>query len=71
MQHYIFTNLLGTFIFDENFKLIDKILFQNIEQYKIKDAAEEKLKLRYNATSPELKQLRNILSYYTIIFLML
>jgi len=51
MQNYIFTNILGNFIFDEKFNLIDK--------------ADSKAKLaKYNAVTPGIQELKRILGYF-------
>ena len=43
---YIFTNILGIFIFDEQFNVIDEILFNSLEDCKNKDGYIETLKNR-------------------------
>ena len=48
---YIFTNLLGTFIF-ENDQLKDQIEFKNLEDYRNKAKFEEKLAKKYKKVSP-------------------
>jgi len=41
---YIFSNLIGTFIFSEQFTLFDKILFSSIEDYENREKAENNFK---------------------------
>ncbi|MBW2976609.1 hypothetical protein KY347_04140 [Candidatus Woesearchaeota archaeon] len=40
---FIFSNVIGSFVFSEKYKLIDGLLFKDIEQYKNKKTYEEKL----------------------------
>ena len=61
---YIFSNLIGSFVFDENFKVVDKILFKNLE-YKNKNKFEEKLKNKYkDIKALEENQLKKILLFF-------
>lgn len=62
---YLFSNLLGTFVFNEHCKKIDSIMFTDIEQYKSKETAEEKLRKKYpGAVSPEGNSLKKILGAF-------
>ena len=59
MTEYIFSNLIGSFVFDDKLKLVDKILFKNLEEYKNKDKFEEKLKNKHkDAKAAEENQLK-------------
>lgn len=48
-MNYIFTNILGTFIFDEKMTVIDSLLFKSLEEYKHKEKSEAKLQKKHNA----------------------
>lgn len=62
---YLFTNILGTFIFNEHFNLLDKKLFKNIEQYSDKEKIEKEFSKKYtNLKQPERKELEKILLYF-------
>lgn len=63
---YIFTNILGVFIFDGQFNVIDKTLFNGLEDYKNKNEFIEKLKNRgfLNLKEPDKKGLKSILIYF-------
>jgi len=47
MTKFIFSNVIGSFVFDENYKLADGLLFKDIEQYKNKKDHEEKLRQKH------------------------
>lgn len=40
---YLFTNVLGSFVLDEQLKIIDSLLFKTVEEYNHKEKAEKKL----------------------------
>ena len=62
MPKFIFTNIIGTFVFNQNYKIIDGLLFKDIEQYKDKEKHEDKLRQKHkNLTAPNDKHLYNIL----------
>ena len=62
---YIFSNMLGVFIFNENLVVIDEILFKNLEDYKNKDRFIEKIKSKHkNIKSPDEETLKKILLYF-------
>jgi hypothetical protein len=48
MPKFIFTNVIGTFAFNENYKAVEGILFKSIENYKEKEKYEEKLKEKHD-----------------------
>lgn len=65
MSKFIFSNIIGSFVFNENYKLIDGLLFKDIEQYKGKREYEEKLKHKHkDITTPTEKDLYNILLFF-------
>ncbi len=65
MAKFIFSNIIGSFVFDENHKLLDEMLFKDIGQYKDKKAYEEKLiKKHGNPAIPEGNDLYNILVFF-------
>jgi nucleolar protein 56 len=61
---YIFTNVIGTFVFNEHFNVIDKKLFKNNEQYDNKDGEKEFLNKYKNLRIPEGKELSRILEFF-------
>ena len=64
-QKYIFSNILGTFIFNEHFNLLNKKLFKNIEQYTNKEEIEKEFSKKYsNLKKPEGKELKKILLFF-------
>ncbi|MFH1682408.1 MAG: NOP5/NOP56 family protein [Candidatus Woesearchaeota archaeon] len=44
---YLFTNLIGSFVFDNQLNLVEEVLFGNLEEYYNKEQAEKKLKQKY------------------------
>jgi nucleolar protein 56 len=50
MTKYIFTNIIGSFVFDKDFKVVDKIEFKNLEEYNDKLKIEEKLSEKHSPT---------------------
>ncbi len=64
-KKYIFSNIIGTFIFNEHFNPINKILFRNIDDYKNKEKFEASLLNKYkNLTKPEPQELKRILEFF-------
>ena len=63
-QKYIYSNLIGTFVFNEHFKPINKILFKNIEDYNKKEKFEKQLSKYKNLKSPEGHELARILESF-------
>tara|TARA_Y100000310_G_C20699785_1_gene828629 strand:- start:6835 stop:7770 length:936 start_codon:yes stop_codon:yes gene_type:complete len=61
---YIFTNILGTFIFNEKIELIDKILFKNITNTKDIENSIKKLTEKHTPVQPQDKQTEQILNYF-------
>lgn len=63
-MNYIFTNILGTFVLDENMAAVDSLLFESIEEYKIKEKSEAKLQKKHNAQPlPKEKLLQTLLLF--------
>jgi len=62
---FIFSNILGSFVFSQNYKLLDGLLFKDIAQYKDKKKYEEKLMQKHkNLIVPNDKHLYNILLFF-------
>ena len=62
MAKFIFSNIVGCFVFSENYKLIEGLLFKDSEQYKEKNIYEDKLIQKHNNLEiPQEKDLYNIL----------
>ena len=62
MAKFLFSNVIGAFVFDEKHRIIDEVLFNNIEQYSNKGVHEEKLKEKHkDAISPDEESLHHIL----------
>jgi len=65
MSKFIFSNIIGTFVFNESYKLVDGLLFKDISQYKNKKIYEEKLIKKHNdLATPKDNDLCNILSFF-------
>jgi len=65
MTKFIFSNIIGTFVFNESYKLVDGLLFKDINQFKNKKEYEEKLiKKHSNLATPKDTDLCNILSFF-------
>jgi len=59
---YIFSNVIGTFVFSEHFKILDKKLFKNSEQ---SSKVEKEFARRYkNLKKPEGRELSRVLGYF-------
>jgi len=62
---FIFTNVIGSFVFNENYNPVDAVLFKDFEQFKDKKEFEGKLQKKHaNLEIPEGRDLYNILSYF-------
>ena len=62
---FIFTNVSGSFVFTENHKAVEEILFKDIEQYKEKTIYEDKLRQKHgNHAKPEDNDLYNVLLFF-------
>ncbi len=65
MSKFIFSNIIGSFVFNENYSLVDGLLFKDIEQYKEKNIYEEKLLKGHGELEvPKDKDLYNILLFF-------
>lgn len=54
-MNYLFTNILGSFVLNENIAIIDKILFKDLDEHYKKEAVERKLKKKF----PKIQALPN------------
>ena len=62
---YLFTNVIGTFVFNEHFSLLDKKLFDNNEQYLKSSNVEKEFAKKYtNLKKPEGRELQKILEFF-------
>lgn len=62
---HLFSNILGVFAFDGQFKVVDKILFKDIADYKNKNEFIDKLKDRHkNIREPNEEELKKILLFF-------
>lgn len=65
MAKLMFSNVIGSFVFNENCKLVDGLLFKDIEQYNNKDEYEEKLIQKHkDIARPKGDELFNILLFF-------
>lgn len=62
---YLFSNILGVFVFDEEFNLADKIHFNSVEDYRNKNKFIDEIKNRHeNLKEPDEETLKSILHYF-------
>lgn len=62
---YIFSNLIGTFVFNEHFNIIKSIMFRNIEDYNNREKYEKELSKKYkDLIQPEEQELKRILAFF-------
>lgn len=62
---YIFSNILGIFVFDGQFNVIDKVLFGSFDDYRNKSRFLEEIANKHSGIkAPEGKDLRQILLYF-------
>ena len=62
---YLFSNIIGLFIFDDKFELVDKILFKDIEDYKNRDEFIEKIRNKHkNIKEPNVDETKKTLLYF-------
>jgi|TARA_Y100000310_G_scaffold173732_1_gene173871 nucleolar protein 56 len=65
MAKFIFSNIIGSFVFDENYKLVDGLLFKDIAQYGDKEEYEKKLIQKHKGiTKPKSNELYDILLFF-------
>ena len=57
---YIWTNVLGSFVFDQQFKIVDKVLFSPADVNK-KEATDATLRKKYQVKEPGPEQIKKIL----------
>ena len=64
---YIFTNLLGSFVFDEGFKIVEEIRFKTILDYKNKEKTIAKLNIKHkNLPEVPKEKLIDVLAVFKI-----
>jgi len=63
MAKYIFTNILGSFVFDKE-RVIDRIEFKSVEDYNNKAEVEKNLIKKHSATAPQGDTLNSILAHF-------
>lgn len=62
---YLFSNILGVFIFDEQLNLVDKILFKGLEDYKNKEKFVDKIKIKHkDLKESDEETLKKMLIYF-------
>ncbi len=62
---YLFSNIIGVFIFDGQFNIVDEIFFNSLEDCKNKGQFIKELKNKYkNLKEPEQEALKKILPYF-------
>ena len=49
LMNYIFSNIIGSFILDDTGKIIDEILFNNVQEFQHKEKTENKLSKKHQA----------------------
>ena len=64
-QKYLFSNLIGTFVFNEHFNVLDKKMFKDIEQYGNREKTEQEFSKKYsNLKKPEGNEIKKILEFF-------
>tara|TARA_Y100000310_G_scaffold47186_1_gene43787 strand:- start:15595 stop:16551 length:957 start_codon:yes stop_codon:yes gene_type:complete len=65
MAKFIFSNVIGSFVFDDKGELVDGLLFKDLDQFREKSKFEEKLKQKHHdlETSKD-NHLKSILSFF-------
>ncbi|MBS3105006.1 hypothetical protein J4234_02005 [Candidatus Woesearchaeota archaeon] len=62
---HLFSNMLGIFVFNENFEIVDKIEFNSLEDYQNRDKSIEIMKNKHNTLKePDEASLAKILLYF-------
>ena len=62
---YLFSNILGVFVFDDTINLVDKILFDSIDDYKNKEKLIESIKSKHkNLEEPDERAIQKILLHF-------
>ena len=60
---YIFSNVLGVFVFDEKINVVEEVSFGSFNN-EIRDGLAKSLKGKYNAAEPDEAAYKNILHYF-------
>src|SRR3989344_8525090 len=62
---HLFSNIIGVFVFDDNFDLVDKMLFKSTGDYQNRSEFIEKIKSRHkDAKDADEKALQKILLHF-------
>ena len=62
---YLFSSILGIFVFDEQFNVAEELLFKNIGDYKNKEKFIEKINHAHtNLKNPDNEEIKKILAYF-------
>ncbi len=62
---YIFSNILGVFVFDDSFNVVDEMIFKSLEDYENKSKYIEQIQNKHkNLKEPDADSLKNILLYF-------
>ncbi len=62
---YLFSNILGVFVFDDKFKVVDEILFKDLEDNKKKDAIIQQIQNKHkNLKEPDEEAIKKILYHF-------
>ncbi len=61
---HIWTNVIGSFVFDEKMNVIDGVLFKNADEFLKKRSIEGELKKKHQAKEPSNEQLKKILQHF-------
>ncbi len=62
---YLFSNILGVFVFDDKFNIVDEILFKNLKDYEDKEKFIGQVKNKHkNLKEPDKEALKSILPYF-------
>lgn len=61
---YVFSNIIGSFVLDEKMKIIDSVLFKNIEDYQNKEKTEQKLANKHKVKEVPKEKLLAVLSIF-------
>ena len=64
MTKFIFSNIIGAFVFNESGNILDSVLFKDIEQYNDRKSFEEKLRQKHSAIAPDENALQNLLTSF-------
>ena len=62
---YLFSNILGVFVFDSQFSIVDEILFKEVDEYQNKEEFIKKISSKHkNLEEPDEKSTQKILLYF-------